>query len=268
MSQALRVVGSKAPADALIAYFTDAGPVFAEARPFLARHHRDGEAFAAEVADAGQEVLALAARLDTERAEAHAATAAQEQVRRDATANVRFLRRYAAFVAAELQRQGDPDGRGRRLSTALGVGGEADFRRMSGLRRVLLAAQAGLAEVTDVLAAWPPPLDFTTTIPAALAALDAAIRDQSREALEADLAQDRLDVALAAAVGRVNRGLRLLATYEPVIPAELLGRLRALEGDHPAAFGARPTSPGATSPAVDPAPPLDPEPEAEPDTLS
>lgn len=256
----LKLLNPSAPLDMLVSYLTDAARLWQDQSPWLAAHHREGERFAQAVAAVGPAVVRRAAALDLEKAEAQAATQAQADAMTQAEVLARKVRRIGAFVAAELELSSDEKERSlaRRWRTALGVGLNVNLKRQTGLRRLLLNQKQGLVELGPELSAWKVEAGLADQVDRALERLEQSIEAQSQEQLEADLAQDALDLEAATAVDLYNRAITLTSVFADRAPDALVTGLLSLQGDHPRVFHQKARADEGDEATPAPAPPTSP----------
>ena len=243
----LKLLDPSAPLDFLVGYITDTTPLWKAQVEWVGAHHRDGEAFAAQLVGRGAELLADATAASREKGEALAATAAQQESTTKAMALARRVRRIGRFVASELKHEGELDA-ARVVSANLGVGFHGNLTRQSTLRRLLSLQRAGLKETAELLAPWKVP-DLAGAVGEAVDDVQRCIETQSKEQVEADLARDRLARSLERAVSLFNRALRLVNAWAEEAPAELLAGLARVQGDNSGAFRSYKSQAASAQPA-------------------
>ena len=233
MAQPVRLISNRAPIDSLISYFTDASPIFSKHAAWFADHHRDGTGFIDPILQATDAVLKSSANAVKEDREAVMATEIQQASLTAATDLARYVREQGSYISSELLHSHDDADRlmASRVRTACGVGSRLNAKRQSGLRRLLAVQKTGLEEIKSTWLAWKRPADTAQKVASALTELTNAIELQSKEKVEADMAQDDLEARTQTAVDGVNRMLRLV-NVSPDAPKELLTGLSTLEREH------------------------------------
>ena len=229
----LKQLDPHGPVNAIVAHLTDAGPQLEEHRAWFTEHHVDGEAFAVALTGSATKVLEQAAKVVLERAEALDATAVQNEELKRGIELVRYVRNFGRYAASELEVSEDPELRkqARPVLTACGVGQKVNLNRQSGLRRLLMLQREGVQQVATVLERFGAQADLLKRLDGALAAIEAAIQDQAREHLEAQLAADELDFLAGEAIAQFNRAVRLLNAHG-ASPERLVAALSTLQSEH------------------------------------
>ncbi len=240
-----KMLQSRAMVDSLVSYFTDANAFWEGFKEWLASHHRKGAAFAASVVNAGGDVLAASAAAATEQSEAVEATTLQNDVFDNAVGTARNVRERGAYIASEIME--DDDGvtdedkaLAAKIRTCCGIGMRVNLKRQTGIRRLLEVQKTGLGEIASTMTDWQQPADLLQQVEHTLARITEAVQKQSKEQLEADNAQDQLELRVEAGVRIYNRALRLVNVERHNLPAELATGLSSLQADHPKVFYAAP----------------------------
>jgi hypothetical protein len=264
MAQKLLLVSSVAPHDLLISYLTDAYPLLSEHRAWIASRHRDDVAFVDAVSQSFSVVLDASAKAAKERSEAVQATEAQSDALQEARTLSSWVREQGAYIAGELARSSNSSDRieAGRVRVACGVGTRMNTTRQTGLRKLLLVQNEGLATIQSVWTAWKRPADSGQRVAASLARIEAAIQAQAKEKVEADMAQDRFEALADEAIDAANRLLRLVNTATDEVPVNLLTALTGLQKQHTKIFwvsgAGQPVGPEEPEEPADPVAPADP----------
>ena len=257
-----RVLSNRAQLDALISYFTDAQSLLTDHAAWIAQHHVDRNGFVDMVIGAIDSVLSASATSTKEQAESVAATTIQSEVMGEAQVVATGIRTRGAYIGSELDHKTERLDAAK-VRAASGVGSRLNIKRQTGLRRLLMIQHEGLPKIATIWSEWNPttsgqPSDLER-VNQALANIEAAMKTQAKEQVEAHLALDYLEERVLYGLDSMNRVIRLVNSVYGDIPQTLQAGLESLETQHSSVFWtqSQPAEPEVPTPPLDPDRPMD-----------